>query len=65
MKTVPVWPLIFFCLSFGFILGFELGKELGKHIGRRESEHAAVLAGRADYYLDSEFKRQWRWKDSK
>lgn len=34
----------------------------GKDAGERKAESEAVKAGHAEYYLDSENNRQWRWK---
>lgn len=47
---------------FGTIFGFlALGVPLG--IWRDgEAEREAVKAGKAEYYLDKEHNRKWRWK---
>lgn len=45
-------------LGLAVLIGFMLGA--GLMIGGRE--RSAVSAGHAEYYLNAEHERQWRWK---
>lgn len=42
-----------------FILGFIAGSFHGFNSARKE----AVAKGKAEYYLDNNHQRQWRWKE--
>jgi hypothetical protein len=35
---------------------------LGELLAIKGSEKGAVEAGKAEYYLDSKYKKRWRWK---
>lgn len=56
-----------------FILGvgtggavfFVVGLLVGRCIERGDWWHASVKAGHAEFYLDAEHNRQWRWLDVK
>ena len=37
---------------------------LGLETGRREIRQEAVEAGHAEYYIDDNNDRRWRWKES-
>ena len=47
-----------FALFIAIIIGFFAGVIFDAHYFR----DAAVRKGHAEYYLDKDFKRQWRWK---
>jgi len=44
---------------YGF---FHLGVQLGREEVTEEFQDDAVKQGHAEYYLDSNNERQWRWK---
>ena len=47
-------------IVFGLIIFF-----VGVHVGYNTMKNHAVKAGRAEYYLDDNNERQWRWKEIK
>jgi MFS superfamily sulfate permease-like transporter len=49
--------MIFVGLGLGLIFGFAIGCALTLE----DSADEAVAAGKAEYYLDENNERQWRW----
>ena len=50
--------ILIILMGFGFVLGYIVGESMEQSKMRDN----AVKAGYAEYYLDSNFERQWRWK---
>lgn len=45
-----------------FIVGVIIGFVIGFLVATNEHEKTAVKADKAEYYLDSNNNKQWRWK---
>ena len=45
-----------------FIVGWIIGFVVGFCVATNEYEKTAVKAGKAEYYLDENNNKQWRWK---
>ena len=56
------WDAILLGAIVGACLGFMIGLFIGFKNGQTESQAEAVSAGKAEYYLDQNNNRQWRWK---
>jgi len=46
----------------GFIFALWIAFIGGVEFGARDTYRTAVQVGNAEYYLDDDFKRQFRWK---
>lgn len=53
VSLAAIWSLLFLALKL---------IELGEEYGREDMESEAVKAGHAEYYLDENSERKWRWK---
>lgn len=47
---------------FGMLLGFGIGTWWSSDKQLKADKDAAVESGRAEYYLDINNTKQWRWK---
>lgn len=56
----PDWILMLLCFAMGFCVAMTIATTFGRRI-----EEEAVKAGHAEYYLDQNNQRQWRWKEIK
>lgn len=45
-----------------FIVGVIIGFVIGFRVATNEYEKTAVKSGHAEYYLDEDNNKQWRWK---
>jgi len=54
--------IIFVFFAF---LAFCIGGSEGDRFARESMQDEAVRAGHAEYYLDKDNNRQWRWKECK
>lgn len=50
LTLLAAWYLVCYAIEWGYERGAE------------DAAENAVKAGKAEYYLDEENKRQWRWK---
>lgn len=50
--------VLFLGIAFGAVAGWAITKDCTNFNWKRE----AVKHGKAEYYLDSNNERQWRWK---
>lgn len=46
-----------------FILATAFGALIGKFTQYEDFKEETVMRGFAEYYLDKDFNRQWRWKN--
>jgi hypothetical protein len=52
------WVATIICVTiFGVACGF-----WGFHCGRESLQNEAIKAGKAEFYLDPNNDKQWRWK---
>jgi hypothetical protein len=49
-------------IAIVFIVGWIIGFVVGFCVATNEFEKTAVKQGKAEYYLDENNERQWRWK---
>ena len=49
-------------MAIAAVLSCILGVRAGCRVTRAELERSAIEAGHAEYYLDHNHQRQWRWK---
>ncbi len=52
-------------VPIAFLLGYLLGLLLGLGSGKESLRSEAVKSGHAEYYLDANNERHWRWKEVK
>lgn len=56
-----IFPIIF-AATGGYIFGYHRGLWKGSEDRAKLIGDFAVIAGKAEYYLDENNERQWRWK---
>lgn len=61
IAVIIVLLLMGLLLFVGSVIGDYMGFDSGANYMRAE----AVKAGHAEYYLDAENNRQWRWREAK
>ncbi len=64
-EPAPPWYLILLVLMLAIVVGLfivNMGHGVGKIAGRNEMLDEAVRHYKAEYYLDDNNQRQWRWK---
>lgn len=57
---MPVWLAAILSIIFGLI-----GYFVGGSAAEKSTHESAIKAGVAEYYLDQNHERQFRWKESK